>query len=272
MYSTLPEFQQDIGRIDALLDTIKALKEFAGYSSFSEKTIDDDFVKNAENLHGYAAKNHAYIVFLSGTLVLFLAGRFEAFVRNSFEELCINVSSEATYFHDLPKEMCENLITFTAEVASSPRKYGHGEQGVKAFIKTLAENLTDGNKLSNINHSCLSITNENMRPQILADLFKRIGVKNIWDTIGEQAKLKVFFEAHDSKESRSKAEKYLNEFMETRNKIAHPSASFNWPEIDKVKNYVEFLKILSTVLIDTIEVYEIELKNRVKSKKEPTRG
>ncbi|MDD6037044.1 MAG: hypothetical protein PUC30_12820 [Lachnospiraceae bacterium] len=54
---------------------------------------------------------------------------------------CEGISSRCGTYETLPKEMKTNLIKYTAEVISSPRKYNHGEGAVKTFVNNLAQNL-----------------------------------------------------------------------------------------------------------------------------------
>lgn len=267
MYSTLPEYIKDIDKVLSLLTLTSALKEFSGETT-NEPIIEvDSFALIVNRLHGLSKKNHANLVVLNGTLLLFIAGRFESFVRATFEELCSNTMDKAERFSHLPKEMRDNLISYTAEVIANPRRYGHGDQGVKSFVKVLSDNLMDATELNEINTSCISITSENMRPTILADLFKRIGVKNIWEKVSQQAKLQLFFEAHDAEKARKDAEKYLNDLMDKRNSIAHPSSSFAWPDHEYVLKAGNFMKMFGYVLIDSIEVIELDLKSRIESTK-----
>jgi hypothetical protein len=268
MYSTLPEFIAEIKKVSSLIEFIQSAKEFSGTDCQMNHMPEGLFFEKAKFVHELSQKNHPYFVFLNGTLILFLGGRFETFVRNSFEELCINITDKANNYYQLPKEMQSNLIKYTAEVIANPRKYGHGDQGIKTFLKTLSSNLEDTEDLTQINHSCLSITSENMRPDVIADLFKRIGVKDIWGTIGEQAKLRVFFDTSDSNKAKNEAEKFLNVFMDNRNKIAHPPSSFSYPDIEYLKEAVKFFEVFASVFSDAIEVNEIGLKEKVNQKQQ----
>ena len=271
MYSTLSEYTQDIDKVLSLLELTSALKEFSGHcGTGSQEDQSDAYSAIAHKLHGLSQNNNANLLVLNGTLLLFMAGRFEIFVRATFEELCINTSVKADKFSHLPKEMRENLISYTAEVIANPRRYGHGDNGVKGFVRVLSENLSDAGKLNDINVACISITSENMRPAILNDLFKRIGISNIWEKVSQQAKLQTFFHTHDSGNAKKESEKFLNELMNERNKIAHPSSSFTWPDHDYVKQAGEFLKTFGIVLIDSIEAIEFDLQSRIENNKKNT--
>jgi Asp-tRNA(Asn)/Glu-tRNA(Gln) amidotransferase B subunit len=144
----------------------------------------------------------------------------------------------------------------TAEVMISPRKYGHAEGGVKSFVQTLANNLADKEKLEAVNSKCLSITNENMKAEVLGDLFKRIGAKDIWEHIGRQARILALFETRDATQATSKARTILDEFMRQRNQIAHPSATISWANPTQVKSYITFFRELCITLVEVSEIYK----------------
>jgi hypothetical protein len=262
MYSTLSEYTEDLVRVRSLLNLTNSIKDFSGFNVAEIEPL-NDFQSHAISLHRLSKDNKASLIVLNGTLLLYIAGKFENFVRSTFEELCNNISDKAEKYSHLPKEMRENLILYTAEVIANPRKYGHGDLGVKSFVKVLSDNLSDENELSSINASCLSITTENMRPQILGDLFKRVGIKNIWEKMSQQAKLQLFFEIHDPSNARKEAEKFLNVLMDTRNSIAHPTSSFNWPDPEYVGKCIAFLKVLGEVLVESLAVFEFELTRRI---------
>jgi len=155
--------------------------------------------------------------------------------------------------------MQQNLVLLTAEVMANPRKYGHAENGVKHFVNILAENLKAQNPIAEVNSKCLSITNENMWPDTLNELFARIGAKDLWRRIGEQAGIMAFFETGESQKAESMARGLLKDFMETRNMIAHPSRTLTWPDTAKVLRFVDFIDVLTSALSDIAIVYEKSL-------------
>jgi hypothetical protein len=157
----------------------------------------------------------------------------------------------------------------TGEIIANPRKYGHGDKGVAGFVTVLATNLADSQPLNDVNAACLSVTYENMREPVLSDLFARIGIQKLWDRIGEQAKVKTHFDAHDSGHARSLAAAYLNTLMERRNRIAHPSGTVEWPDVSVVREDVEFLAVIGAVLSELVPNFEADLANRFDNKPPP---
>lgn len=259
----LAEFKNDLDRIKELVTLLDLVKQFASHECTILETDADIFLSSSAKLHRNAKESNTGIVVLPGTLLLYLGGRFENYVRTIFEELCIMVASYAKSYDKLPKAMKENLIKFTAEIISNPRKYGHAENGVANFIKNLHININT-KSIDTLNIQCLSITYENMRPDTLNELFERIGVKNIWDRIGEQPRLKMFFGTSDPSQTKSEARKTLNEFVETRNKIAHPSGEFNWPVHEKVVHYINFLEEIATAIKEITPVFALQLTENLR--------
>ncbi|MCP2231848.1 HEPN domain-containing protein [Erwinia aphidicola] len=285
MYTTLEDFHGDIAKAKSLLQMTVLLKDFSGVSfvgeslsselSHEKKTgnSDGDPVNNADagllnkidSLYSCSRNNHSNLTILNGTLLLFISGRFESFVRETFEELCKNIVDMSERYCYLPKEMRVNLIKFTSEVISNPRKYGHADGGVKSFVRILSKNLIDDEDLAEVNHQCLSVTHENMRAEILSDLFKRVGVNDIWERVSQQSQMQVHFGTGEASAAKSKAEKLLNDIMTTRNHIAHPSRSVTWPDAEFINGALNFLETLSSVLIDSLNASEFEVRSKIES-------
>jgi hypothetical protein len=213
-------------------------------------------------VHAQSVECHADLTILVGTMILYLGGRFEYFVRSEFEEMCDTIAAKCNSYDLLPKEMRQSLIVRTAEVMSNPRKYGHADNGVETFISNLAQNLSDKTRILRINSQCLSITYENMRPTILQDLFDRVGAKELWTSIGEQAAVKVLFETNNSGQARNEAQSRLNKFMDTRNTIAHPSGNITWPGVADIEGYIQFFEVLAGALSQIAQVYTVSLTTR----------
>jgi hypothetical protein len=258
----LDEFRIDLNKLRKLIDLLESVKIFASTDDANIKLQESNFLEQANKVLKNSKECHPNVVILTGTLLLYLGGRFEYFVRAEFEFLCERVAARCQSYKNLPREMRDNIIGMTAAVIAEPRKYGHGEQGVRSFISNLASILSENTKLGDVNSACLSITDGNMRADTLNELFQRIGAKNIWDKISQQAKVMVFFETPEAGEARNKAQALLNTFMDIRNRIAHPSAGIDWPDSAQVRSYIDFFDILAGAISEVINVYEISLSSQ----------
>jgi len=254
----LEEFQADLNRLRRLAELLDAIRAFSTADNVGI-AVQEGYLQLADGIFKNAKESAPDLVILTGTLLLYLGGRFEYFARAEFEFLCQRVAIKCETYQNLPREMRENIVTMTAKVIAEPRRYGHGEQGVKAFIKNLADILRDDAKLQEVNSACLSITDSNMRADVLDELYTRIGAKSIWDKIAQQARVMVFFDTGETGEARSKAKALLNSFMELRNKIAHPSVAIEWPDSSQVREYIDFFELLAVAISDITSLYEVAL-------------
>ena len=254
------DFDSDLNKVKSQLDFIEIIRKFTSYTpQHDDPEFTTPFGTEALAVHEGAKNIHSNLPLASGTLILYTCGRFEAMARMLFEDLCQRLATNAGSFARLPKKMRANLPIFTAKVISEPRRYGHAESGVRAFVTTLASNLAADATVERVNHECLSLTEANMRADVLAELFGRIGVSNIWSQISEQATLKAFFHEADSKKVEVKARRKLDELMDLRNRIAHPSGELEWPSVDSLREYIQFLRLLARSMSELTYVYEVTL-------------
>lgn len=255
----LKEFHSDLDRVRNLIELIDCLTAFTATSNTNTPAQKDNFIEQAEEVNKRSKECYSQLRVLPGTLILYMGGRFEYFVRTAFEDLSDRVADKCKSFKKLPKRMQESLISLTAEVMQKQRKYGHGELDVIAIVGNLASNLRDEELPGRVNTHCLSITSENMRPDVLQDLFGRIGANGIWEKVGQQARLMNYLEIADAVSAAKNARSQLDAFMDLRNKIAHPSEEVEWPDSSKVKKYADFLKVLSEAIWEVAGNFEFRL-------------
>lgn len=261
MNPVLQDFLLDLQRLRRMFDLSRQFGSFSAVQ-LDPAAIQNDAVRGSvTSLHILANQSHSDVPILNGVLLLYLGGRFENFVRELFEDLCDSLAGQFTDFSHLPKQMRENLVRFTAEVVGNPRKYGHAENGVIAFVKTLADNLS-GVPLSGVNSKCLSITTENMWPDTVNEIFGRIGGNGVWDRIGQQASIQRFFQIDQPEKATREAKKILKELMELRNKIAHPSAGIVWPSIEQAVSFLEYCETVAPAMADICDLWSTTLAGR----------
>jgi hypothetical protein len=261
MNPILDDFIRDLDRLRRMLVLAEELNALPSVV-YEPETIENEPLKEAiAHLHVASKESHGDMPILNGVLLLYLAGRFENFVRELFEDLCDALAGECAEFSHLPKQMQENLVKYTADVIAAPRKYGHAENGVVAFVSTLSDNL-NGRPLNGVNSKCLSITLENMWPDTLGEIFGRIGANNVWGRLGQQAVLQTFFQIDQPDKTTSEARKFLTRFMELRNQIAHPSGGLSWPSLEQTARHVDFCETTGRALAEICAVWATTLGTR----------
>ncbi|MBX2999689.1 MAG: hypothetical protein KF893_14315 [Caldilineaceae bacterium] len=252
--TSLNDFYDEMQRVEQLLTIVDGIRQLAG----TPPDLDEEgitFIDTARDLHIKVRNSPTEIPILSGTLLLYIVGRFENFVRISFETLCDLLAEKCKKFSDLPEKMQSTLISQTAEVLVRPSRYGFDTFQVQTFVVNLAKNMEAENGVGQINSACLSITEQNLRPNLLADLYKRVGIPSLWSELAKQSQLKLFFEDNADQRVEAAAKALLEELMNIRNQIAHPSTIPTFPDTIQVRRHIKYLKVLASVLIDICKVH-----------------
>ena len=252
MDEILLEFKEDIKSIRQSILLLEILRKRKWIEEISNIELEED--ENIKALINQTNQCITAFTKVEGSLILYVAGRFENYVRTIFEETCVKISENKGSYQALNKNMKDNIVKFTAEVIANPRKYNHGEGGVTTFVKNLYENIINDN-ITEINYQCLSITTENMKSSIIQELFERIGICKIWESISEQSALKIFFKSTDRDFTANRAKKMLDALMRLRNDIAHPSNGITWPDSNKIIEYISFLDVLAGVIKEVVVMH-----------------
>ena len=270
MNPVLQDFCLDLDRLRRIISVFDSLTAFRACPLEADKIGEEELKSTISCLHATTQAAHSEMPILNGVLMLYLAGRFENFVRELFEDLSDNIAGQCCQFSHLPRKMRDNLTKFTAEVIANPRKYGHGESGIIAFVSTMADNLNGRPLSGGVNSKCLSITSENMWPDTLAEVFKRIEAKNVWERIGQQASVQRFFHVDQPDKATSEARDFLTKFMQLRNQIAHPSGALAWPSIEITLRHIEYCDVVCQALAEICAVWATTLGTRSDDQPEQT--
>lgn len=262
MNTILNEFEGDIKLVFGYLDFLDTIRKFGSIASQENASNGSaEFNKAKHALLNEAQNIRHSLPIAQGTLLVYTCGRFESVSRNLFEDLCQRLVVKAQCFASLPQKMRQNLPHFTAKVILKPKKYGHDDSVVGAFVSILASNLAPNATVDRVNHECLSLTDANMHSKTLQDLFDRAGMQNIWSGISTQASLKAFFSSEDVTTVEKRARDQLDTLMKLRNQIAHPSGDFNWPSVAQIRKDISFIKIVVQAMFNASLLYEKSVCN-----------
>ncbi|NBB52643.1 hypothetical protein GVN24_30650 [Rhizobium sp. CRIBSB] len=256
----LSDFNNDIGRVENILNLTKLFREF-GASEPPAYADTDPAWTEAVNLHVESKERRTDMPIISGSLLLYTAGRFEYFVRQIVEAMTDEIAEKTSDFKKMPPSIQKAIKQKTLEIAQNPRKYGHDESSSEILLEQLVQNIKGtGGKVS-INSTVISITEANMRPTVLADLLKIVGILDFWREIGKQTPVKLALETKTEPETTAEAQKILNTIMEERNQIAHPTGTTTFPDTDQVLKFATFLKLLAANIADQGKLYLNDLVN-----------
>lgn len=235
--------------VNIIIDSVQLLEKLYDFTRVKNDGECTDYTSKCEILQSNINVNSEGIAKLKGTQILYLAGRFEVYIRNIFEESAIRYAESKGKYSDLPLSMQKALLQKTQEVVSNYDKYGYTVQDRNSFLRIIHENI-NSNDVSKINGECLSITNSNMRPKLITEMFKIIGLDNIWGLIGKQNNIKMLFDTMEDGRAKDSSMRLLDSIMTDRNSIAHPADTVSWPSTATILNYCEYIKTLSIQIFD----------------------
>lgn len=262
MKDILDEFITDMNDIIGLLsifDTLELRKQ-----SIDLKNNKVELNKPENAIYKLSFENSQGTKKAPGLFVPYVAGRFEIFIRTIFEETSTHVAKTYNEFVKLPEVFRKSLIEDTSKVIAAPRKYQHGEGARNTFIKNLHDNIHTNN-LSTINYQCISITDQNIKFDVVQKLFRKINYSGIWNDVSAQANIRAYFEGVDANQARNNCQSKLDTFMDNRNSIAHPSNEVTWMSSVELLDYITFLKEIATAITQVCPMYVAKFKKNKSS-------
>lgn len=252
-------FQGDLHRAKELLELVKTFRDFASSGQPDGMDSQDFSWPEAASLYNLAPKLRTDLPVLSGSILLYACGRFEFFVREVVVAVADGIVDSASDYSKLPEAFRKEIFERTLLVAKSPRKFGFDVGEAERLISSLGSHLTtDSQETLPIETKLLAITESNMNSQMLAEIFKRVSISNIWQEIGKQAKLKTFFSTSKDAECTQKAKSHLDMLMKERNSLSHPTGSTSFPDPDGVLESCKFLGILASILVEVAQIPQSE--------------
>ena len=245
--TVLDEFVKDVDRATQLLDLTRVFREFASQQ--------EEPSSPAYDLWNAAKEVRTDLPIFSGSILLYLCGRFESFVKELVGAIVDDLVDKAASYDELPAMLRKVYLTRTLAINENPRKYDHTPETASVLASELADNLAGRGESSSslrISATTITITESNMNPGTLEDLFKRVGISRSWDTLGKQLSLKRHLGEVTDDGCKRAAMARLEEIMKERNRVAHPTAATLtvFPDANIVKEIAEYLRVLAQVLVE----------------------
>ncbi|MCT1804023.1 HEPN domain-containing protein [Kocuria carniphila] len=245
------EFHRDLLKIEDLIKFVIDFRSFGANLPGSEGSS-SAFVQAALDLHNISGKVRTDLPLMVGSLLLYACGRFEYFVGELVRSVADKEVAKADSYADIPKDVRESLRIQLLTVLSEPRRYSHLRLSDQQLAATLSSIVTaDENEVpSDIPTEILASTDANMRPQVLKEVFARVGMKDVWGDISKQAPLRTHFGTVSESACKTAATNFLEELMRLRNSIAHPTASLSFPSPEAALEQCISLRVLSRAISD----------------------
>lgn len=242
--AALAEFVKDLDRVGQLLDLINVFREFAAHETEPSEYAGDLWVA--------AQRVRTDLPILSGSLLLYLCGRFEYFARELVGAMVDDLVDKTATYAELPDPLRKEYLHRTLSINVNPSKFDHTSATAAALAAELANNLAGNNDGSGlrVDAAAITITESNMNPGTLVDLFRRVGVPSLWETLGKQLPLKTYLDEVTDAGCKAAAMVRLEDIMKERNKVAHPTGDTAFPDVAAVQNTAQYFRIIAQVLVE----------------------
>ncbi len=251
--AALHEFFQDLERVRRLLDLITSYKAFGASVAPEAVTTEALSWDEAVQLHAAAGAVRTDLPLMAGAILLYAAGRFEFFIRQCVETTADGLAAKGGTFDKLPAALQRSVRDQVLLVAQSPRKWDYDDVFAEGILSQYVASKQGASPVP-VPSSVLSLTESNMRPEILSEILKRVGITDFWRTVGKQLPAQLLLSESDDAACAKAIQARLSALMTLRNQIAHPTASTNFPSPEEVSQELKLLEVIAQVADDVADM------------------
>lgn len=197
-------------------------------------------------------------------LFLLAWGMFESFVKASLKEVLNKIVNERGSVDKLPERFKKRWEEYALKMLSNPnsglfKSYASqgGESGasVSPQVVSLAGQLHSYYRRDNalqLDCGVALVTESNMDPRLIFELFRLVEVDNLWDNIRAQTYVQSYFQ--QTSVSKGDITSKLEDIKALRNQFAHPVEESSYLSADSVKEHLEFILVLSQAMDEQCSV------------------
>ena len=183
--------------------------------------------------------------------VLLLAAAFEQFVTDVMIAYAAGLPAIIPTYAELPRSIhsSNERQTGVALIGDGPNRFANYK--LQQFVENLRR-CQAGNTPYVLNGEAMALNDRNLRVNVLRDLFNRLGIQDIWTVIDASRFLNIYPGLSEPSAAVDRAKNELNEFITTRNQIAH-SVGNTTIGPDSLRSHILFKRALSQSLVEGLE-------------------
>lgn len=187
-------------------------------------------------------------------VVVLLAAMYETFVRDTIEAVCREIETRIPKFDELNEKIKSANARATGHVLSKQSSKRYSQFNYLDLSKCLGT-CFPGSVKYQLNSGPLSIHERNLNSTELVELFKRIGMEDLWGSIGGSAPIQSHFAITDSILAKKNAIATLDEFILLRNRVAHSGGRGSSIGPDALVQWLEFFLAVTESLAVVVSEY-----------------
>ena len=188
--------------------------------------------------------------------VLLLVAAFEQFVSDLMIAFAAKLPDIVSAYNDLPHAIRSANERFTGEALSRSHSR-FTEYDLRRFVINLRD-CHAGTVPYVLNGEAMAMNDRNLKVGPLQNLFSRLGVQDIWNTVASTQILKRWSGPGGANTAKSRAKNQLNELIDNRNQIAHRVGTTTLGP-QAMRSYIRFERVLARSLVKGLENYASSL-------------
>lgn len=251
MRDVAESFLRQLDGAEHALDLLDSLRDFGGSRATLSLGRYRSGRKAAAVQEELRAERDWEIIFLDGC-VLYLAAQFEANIRDQAEALAARIAGAARRYDELPASIRTHNMELVGELLIGRHRTNQVEP--PGVIQQLATCLARGRPVR-LYLAGFSWHDRNLSGEQLAEIFRRLDVKDLWRGVGSDHALASYLGASLPEAVTQLARNKLDQFVQVRNQIAHRGPNYETAGSTEVRDYVQFLRRLATALAAVLEAH-----------------
>lgn len=179
---------------------------------------------------------------------LYVVVRFEVAVEQLVEKMVAAIPARKPLYADVPSCIRNRHIKGVAHIMQHPSMYSNSVRPEYA-VGALADCLRPIGAPYAMVPQAFSQDHDNLWPRVLADIFARLGVKDLWKCVGRYKAMQRHLGTQGRiKITAAKAQTALSDIITKRNEVAHPGLRSQALGATQVAGYLDYLEVLVPVL------------------------
>jgi hypothetical protein len=178
---------------------------------------------------------------LYGPLLIRLLAALERYLRLLIIYSVEHRTSEAQFFDDLPKGLCNRNVVLTGRVlAAIENPRDHLPMDTESLVANLAS-CRRGSKAFRLNSQAFSATVTGAGPSIVERALETVDVSDWWDAVGADPSLAELLGTKGARATGGRARERLKEIWRWRNHLAHGGDEETAVSESQLRDAVEFV-------------------------------
>jgi len=212
-----------------------------------------------KDIHSRVRANPLGLSLVCEGAYLSACAQFEQCIRDLIEETAIKAVGKKGSYALLPDKMQDEHTCGCGRILQnlSQDKYKHLTD--VRIVDVLHKCVVTGSTPPNLIVEAFSSNERNFKPKIISEHFKKLGVENIWGSLGKQKCLQAIFNTASATGAEKYSKERLERIMDKRNTIIHRGTGFVAPSVGETKECATFFIAISEALAHLLVAYVASL-------------